>query len=236
MDKFFALLNSSDANAWQRNLDALGQELGYPTFLFALKPNKNATLSSSIIFSNHPSAWREHYQRSLLHEIDPVIQHSLRSAIPQSWDGSAFLSPAQQAMHEEARRYGMTSGVCLPIHGINGEFGLLNFSTPSPLPAPAIAHDIVSAMTLVRDYAQESFLRLHPWRPESEKAPRLTPRELECLKWIMAGKTSWEMSRIFSCAEVTVNFHVKNLMKKFDVQSRQHAVLRGIQHGLISPL
>ncbi|WP_376767374.1 helix-turn-helix domain-containing protein [Paludibacterium denitrificans] len=38
----------------------------------------------------------------------------------------------------------------------------------------------------------------------------LTPREKECLSWVSAGKTSWEIARILNVAEATVIFHISN--------------------------
>ena len=64
---------------------------------------------------------------------------------------------------------------------------------------------------------------------------KLTPRELECIKWIMCGKSSWEIAKILYCAEGTINFHVANLMKKFKVNTRQQAVVKAIKEGIIEP-
>ena len=36
---------------------------------------------------------------------------------------------------------------------------------------------------------------------------KLSPRELECLKWAAAGKTAWETSIILDISEGTVKFH-----------------------------
>jgi LuxR family quorum-sensing transcriptional regulator LasR len=65
--------------------------------------------------------------------------------------------------------------------------------------------------------------------------PRLTRRELEVLQWVMAGKSSWEIARITSCSEATVNFHLANVRQKFDVNTRQQAVVKAIALGLLTP-
>ena len=64
---------------------------------------------------------------------------------------------------------------------------------------------------------------------------RLTPRELEVLNWVMVGKSSWEISKITGCSEATVNFHMGNIRQKFNVNTRQQAVVRAISLGLITP-
>ncbi len=56
------------------------------------------------------------------------------------------------------------------------------------------------------------------------KDRRLTEREKEILKWIMAGKSTWDIATILSITESTVKFHVDNIMKKFNAVNRAHAV------------
>jgi DNA-binding CsgD family transcriptional regulator len=68
-----------------------------------------------------------------------------------------------------------------------------------------------------------------------EAAPRLTSRELEVLNLAMAGKSTWEISRITNSSEATVNFHMANVRLKFNVNTRQQAVVKAISLGLITP-
>jgi LuxR family quorum-sensing transcriptional regulator LasR len=51
----------------------------------------------------------------------------------------------------------------------------------------------------------------------------------------MVGKSSWEISKITGCSEATVNFHMGNIRQKFNVNTRQQAVVRAISLGLITP-
>jgi LuxR family quorum-sensing transcriptional regulator LasR len=89
-------------------------------------------------------------------------------------------------------------------------------------------------LTLVRDYASASATRFLD-QANGEAAPRLTRRELEILNWVMAGKSSWEISMITRCSEATVNFHLANVRQKFNVSTRQQAVVKAIALGLINP-
>ena len=71
-------------------------------------------------------------------------------------------------------------------------------------------------------------------RPQ-QQASKLTKREVECLAWTAQGKTSWEISLILDIAESTVNFHLKNTMRKLGVYSKTHAVAKTLVLGLIQP-
>ena len=54
----------------------------------------------------------------------------------------------------------------------------------------------------------------------------LTRRERECAIWVAKGKTSWAISKILNISENTVNFHLKNAMRKLDCESRTALVAR----------
>ena len=61
----------------------------------------------------------------------------------------------------------------------------------------------------------------------------LTERETEILRWLMEGKTSWDISKILSISERTVKFHVNNTLTKLNAINRTHAVAKAILSNLI---
>ena len=62
---------------------------------------------------------------------------------------------------------------------------------------------------------------------------QLTPKELEVLKWLKQGKSSWDISIILGRSERTMNFHVGNIVKKLDAMNRTHAVAIAVDNKLI---
>ncbi|KPA89050.1 DNA-binding protein with HTH domain [Pseudomonas asplenii] len=65
------------------------------------------------------------------------------------------------------------------------------------------------------------------------KAPTLSEKELEVLKWAKAGKTVWEISVIRNVSEATVKFHLRNIYHKLGVSNRAHAVGEAVHRGLV---
>jgi len=61
----------------------------------------------------------------------------------------------------------------------------------------------------------------------------LTERETEILRWLMEGKTSWDVGKILSISERTVKFHVNNTLVKLNAVNRTHAVAKAILSNLI---
>ncbi|MBT4933018.1 MAG: helix-turn-helix transcriptional regulator [Rhodospirillaceae bacterium] len=62
----------------------------------------------------------------------------------------------------------------------------------------------------------------------------LTSRQLECLTWSAAGKSSFEIGQILEISERGVNWHINNAKKALSSVSRIQAVARAVHLGLIS--
>lgn len=72
-----------------------------------------------------------------------------------------------------------------------------------------------------------------PEQVKEEPAVTLSNSELEILKWLKQGKSSWAISRILEMNMRTVNYHVYNIIGKLDAMNRTHAVAIALQMGLI---
>ena len=64
---------------------------------------------------------------------------------------------------------------------------------------------------------------------------RLTPRERECLEWVAAGKTDWEISQILNISEQTAHGYVQNALTKLNARTRAQAVALAIHSSQIQP-
>lgn len=65
------------------------------------------------------------------------------------------------------------------------------------------------------------------------KRSKVTQREVEVLKWLAQGKSTWEVSVILNRSESVIKYHVTNLMEKLYAQNRTHAVAIALRQGLI---
>jgi DNA-binding CsgD family transcriptional regulator len=64
---------------------------------------------------------------------------------------------------------------------------------------------------------------------------QLTKRQREILSLTAQGKTSWEISVILGRREVTVNYHMKGILKRLRARNKAHAVNKAILFGLLTP-
>ncbi len=237
LGQLMALLKSDTESSWSSALFSLARDQGFDSVLYGAVGSKHVKLETAFLHSNYSSTWRAHYDAEKLHYVDPTVTHCMSSALPIVWEPDTFHAPNQRELYEEACAYGIRSGITFPIHGPNGEFGVVSFASDA-LPNgqfDSMIGQLMPALSLIRDYAFESSLRFVGPKPGAEPAPRLTRRELEVLNWVMVGKSSWEISKIVLCSEATVNFHIGNIRTKFNVNTRQQALVKAISMGIISP-
>ncbi len=236
IERFAALLECNSEAAWRDMVFQLGLDYGYERTLLAVVPDAQTSLENAFLRSNYSTEWRSNYDTSQMVHVDPTVTHCIMRSTPLIWEPRIFSNKQQKEMYEEACSHGLRSGVTLPFHGANRELGILCFVSDI-MPGKKFQREALKSMaklSLMRDFAFESSLA-YAKTTALEPPPKMTCRELECLKWSAAGKSSWEIAQILRCSEATVNFHFANLRRKLDATSRRHAVVKAIRFGIIRP-
>lgn len=240
IERFAELLCCGNVEDWRNRIFRLGPDFGYEQTRLAILSDPNAPIEAEHAFqqSNYSSDWLNKYTAEKMHHIDPTFAHCISKSIPQIWSPEIFASRKQKEMYEEACGYGVRSGVTLPIHGAKGELGIVCFVSEAK-PCRHFqreATQCIPALSCFRDFIFESSLKFIKQAARSNNDLHITRRELECLKWGAMGKSSWEIGYLLNCSEATVNFHFSNIRRKFNTNSRQQAIVRAINLGLINPV
>jgi LuxR family quorum-sensing transcriptional regulator LasR len=208
--------------------------LGFSQILIALKSSAEESNDSALITSTYSVQWRTRYEQEGYVSLDPVVAHSLASSLPMIWCTEIYRTEEELAFYEELISYGLTQGVTLPMHGAKGQVGLisLRWHGSSLLKYKNQILEAVPSASLLRDFLLDRVICL--MGPSAEQPVQLTCRELEILKWSAVGKTSWEISMILSLSTDAVSFHLRNIRKKFMVNSSKMAVIKAVRMNIIS--
>lgn len=75
--------------------------------------------------------------------------------------------------------------------------------------------------------------RKRPVDPQAGPAPKLTPREIEILRELAAGRSTGEIAEALFISPLTVRSHVKSILAKLGVRSKLEAVTVALRQGLI---
>jgi DNA-binding CsgD family transcriptional regulator len=68
--------------------------------------------------------------------------------------------------------------------------------------------------------------------PGPDPGSVLSPREIECLRWVSLGKSDWEIGRILGISHNTAHFHVEQAKRKLGVRTRSQAAAVLVLGGL----
>ncbi|MFC5489788.1 LuxR family transcriptional regulator [Dokdonella soli] len=241
IDHLESLRDCTTSDLLASAVDRLSHALGFDYWMYALDLPVMDDRKRQYMLGGYPADWVRHYFASGYLHIDPVIAHCQAHATPFLWPSSQRASvrctdrrsTSVDCMFQEASEFGLKSGLSIPIHGLGCSWGLVSFASSTDMTADDVrtmtpqlhllAHGIHEAG---HRYAHDAAL---------PPLPHLTDRELECLHWVAAGKTSWEIGRLLGVAERTVVFHLQNATRKLGVSGRQAAIARSIVLGLINP-
>jgi DNA-binding CsgD family transcriptional regulator len=120
----------------------------------------------------------------------------------------------------------------LPVRAIAGELGLFCIATDTPTDDwDAQKSMLLREFQVLASYFHQHILRIYGH--DAAKEMLMSARELDCLKWMAAGKTAWEASVILGISERTVRFHLNAAREKLDCLTTTQAVAKAVSQQLI---
>lgn len=235
LERAIGLLEAANLN----DLAALGTaaigELNLEWIAATRRTRLNQRAEDAFLILTWPEPWATAYLQVRHYFESPLVAAAQRSGLPFRWRKALEkgLPPAVARVWARAEAMGLVDGIVVPIYGSEGFSGMVLFSSanvlPDDQPMLAAAHLLGQYLHLRANQLYESQESL-----SANDGPRLTPRELDCLRWAADGKTDWEIAQILKIADSTVHFHIENAKRKFRVQSRIQVIVRALQSGMLS--
>jgi DNA-binding CsgD family transcriptional regulator len=167
-----------------------------------------------------------------------VSRIALIRGAPVSWSEAAQTvsqTPMPDRVLTEARDFALRSGFAVPAFssdGIAGMFAVLSSMEEKAFSAVYEENRHVAHLLAIHLHTRIAALSASL---EASAPVRLSGRETEVLLWTSAGKTVWEVSQILDVSVHTVDFHIRNAMRKFGVHSKAQAVAQMIQRRIAQP-
>ncbi len=208
---------------------AAAQRAGFGYGLACVTP-PNRALADRVVAMSMPEGWLAHYSAQDYGPHNPLIERTRNAMRAYEWaatDWDATLTPIQRHWRSDTIEAGMEHGICVP-NLAGGEGKAIYLGGPSDDVHP-------NDLTTLYLAGQEALLRMRELRldREAKHLPALSAREAECLKWVAAGKSDWEIGAILSLSEKTVNIYIERAKHKLCVPTRAQAVVVALRGGLI---
>lgn len=245
MDHFFEFIEKTNKAQSKEQIFELFQSqmalLGFDKVLYTLATDHDSIgqKAGHGIMRNYPDDWMKFYTEKNYVEIDPVIKNAAISNQPFVWNKMHESMPflrEQRRLLKEAEEAGLYCGVGLGIHGNGNEFAALGFaSSEQKLDLGRNTLSMVNAVANQFHFAYCEMQKRHCKTQKPRVNINLTRMELVILNWLALGKTNNEIACITSISPTTVDYHLRQIFRKLEANSKQLAVVKGIKYGLINP-
>ena len=240
-----AIANDNTLEGAWRAFDARLKKAGFSSCGFLISDrdadaplgHPNSALFGTVVSADYLNAARAN--KALQAKARPyrMIRRTPRPVTFVREEDVAGASPAEKALAEEVNRtFGLEAWALAPTHQNDGGriFTLGWWDLSSQKEARALWEAEGRSFVLAASYFSESIRTLVD-RELGESAPALSPREIECLLWAGAGKTTMEIADILGVADGTVEEYFNRASKKLGAATRAQACVKAILHGLIRP-
>lgn len=210
----------------------LAQRHGMDYFLVTAFPQADRPeLAINHIASNWPPALLEMYAASDAFSLSPLITQLKERVHPVFFPKCPLVPAATTGSSEPvsaafaAARFNGT--LAFSLHDKNLRHYVFVFSgARDTMESDSIAALLLGCMHLL----DTSFDWL---RQKDEPRERLSARELECLRWSAAGKSSEEIAIILDISVHTVVSYLKTAMRKLNAVNRMQAVARACRFRIL---
>jgi DNA-binding CsgD family transcriptional regulator len=179
----------------------------------------------------YPASWLARYLAMGYADVDPIVREGFRRALPFEWRELDIGGGAEAAFLADAAAHGVgPHGYTIPVSTKHGHRGLLAVSSSGSegewTKFLAIAQPglVQIANRLHRRVVGDLF---------GENRPHLTPRELECLRWVALGKGAPEIAAILHISRHTARDYLKSVHYKMDCVTSAQAVTKAVKLGLL---
>lgn len=203
-------------------------------FCLATDHNDIGQTAGTGIIHNYPSDWMNYYFEHQFDKIDPVMIYGLNQISAYSWDiipKKMILDKKQKNCLNFGQEAGLQNGVCTPLRGANNQLAGISLASSEKNDSFDGKLDLITAYC---NHFYISYKRLHEGKTENVSNISLTDKERDILSWVARGKSDPDIGDILNLSEFTINYHMRNIFKKFNVNSRITVVVKAVSYGLIS--
>jgi DNA-binding CsgD family transcriptional regulator len=208
--------------------------LGFEQFACGIEISRPLLKPIQHMTSGYAIEWQKQYLDRQYTFIDPTVLHCILSRDALVWSDNMYTT-ASRELQEEAGANGISHGVSVPIHERQGVKSMLNLVRDQSITRNQNELNLMLAgAKILASIAHFSLIRVVVPDLFEAKDPKVTPKEKDCLIWAAKGKTAFEIGMILNISEATVVFHLKNIVRKFNVANRTQAIAYGVALGIVT--
>ena len=220
-------------------LEGIVRELDFDYYAIIHHVDLNALPGGALRLSNYPQTWAEVLLKRRYFVDDPILAGAQRTSAGFLWQDVpklVTLTQRQEEILESATHEGLGGGFTVPAHVPGEFFGSSSFGVrygqEVPLANLPAVHYVGSfAFEAARRIARANTMALiNP----TNKTPRLTPRQLDCVVLAAQGKSVGVMGQLLGISPETAHEHIEEAKRRLGVARKEQMIARALFYGLIT--
>lgn len=184
--------------------------------------------------TNYPKAWHDLFERRDYGLTSPVLAACQRHGGAIRWADLETIIPLtriQREYLEEMRKLGLGSGCTIAGHmpdrpTISVHFVVEGGEPLEPRPFMLAILLGIAAGQHARTLWQSQLPQVNVSADE-----RLSPRQVDCIKLVARGMTSWEIAAVLGISDQTVSEYLTDARRRLGVSNRAQLVLKSLKLG-----
>lgn len=233
-DAVFSRIASGQKMSVERFNDCVAEmtrAVGFNHYLLAEFPRGDRSgFASNCLACNWPQELIDFYEEVDLFYCSKLVLALRKTAMPVFCDRAPFESTVASRENPRLtalfRSHGLKNTFAFALHDMHLRQYIFAFSGER---AHVTRSDSMEQVFRAMEFL-ESFARKNPVEQPNES---LSSREIECLRWSAAGKSSEEIAIILDLSAHTVVGYLKSAMRKLDSVNRMQAIARALRYRLL---
>lgn len=235
LDDFKAMASCGSKAALRAAIERLTGELDFERYALQYVTPLVDGRSQWTDIENVPEGYRPVWSDGDKGRVCPVMQHAKRSSLPFVWGQSTFVAAGMGEKWAEQQPFGFGYGFMVAVHLPGAKHVVSSLDRSHALmDTPVQLTRKLAQFQLFTTYAIDACVNILGAEAPVPADCKLTPRELEALKWTLEGKTAWEVGHIMKISERTAALHANSATHKLGTANKHHAALKALRLGWIS--
>lgn len=209
---------------------------------WALLSKKEYKHNNAVIVGNFSNEWEEYQSKQEnWSENDYFVEHYIQNENPVTYSqvyakiDNKTLTDEQIKNHDVGREMGMAHGVAFPIKDLNPlAIGGISMEASRSFTENEFAKHLSHHLSTLRhicDIFHANINKSHLL----DKSEYLSPRERECLTWVICGLRLQEIAFRMGTHPKTVEKQLANARKKLNARTNAQAAMRALTFNLLNP-
>lgn len=210
------------------------QPFGFAYAALARHVHVQSGLMQPEMVTNYPPKWHALFERRDFGLTSPILAACQRRGGALRWTELESIIPLtriQREYLEEMRKLGLGSGCTIASHmpdrpTVSVHFVVEGGRALEPRP-------FMMAMLLGAAAGQQarSLWQAHLPEVSVSSDERLSPRQVDCIKLVARGMTSWEIAAVLGISDQTVSEYLTDARRRLAVSNRAQLVLKSLKQG-----